>query len=153
MEEILKTEMLEFDKSTFLIDLVQLNKGKQFIRITQIINNDLSSDKKIININPSVLSDILKVLKAYQDIIPGGDDKRPSLIPSLKYSKVNQRPITESAKLEIQNRYLKGVSIREISIQFNCKVELIEQVLRNNNIEIVENQLPRSFRYKKFRKR
>jgi len=61
--------------------------------------------------------------------------------------------LTEPEKSAIQNRYLKGVSISDLTIQFDCKDELIEQVLYNSGIEIVDNKLPEPFRYKKFKRR
>jgi hypothetical protein len=46
-------------------------------------------------------------------------------------------------KEEIIKRYLKDIDIKDLAIQFNCKIAVIEQILRNNEIEIVENKVQR----------
>jgi len=76
MEEILKTTLLEFEKSAFIIDLVKNNSSKQYIRILQTIQDEDNENKRSIKINPSLLSDILRVLNSYQELIPGGKDKQ-----------------------------------------------------------------------------
>lgn len=69
MKTILETTQLEFDKSDFLIDLIEHENGKLYIEITQtILNTNKKADS--IKINPSVLSDIIKVLKNYQAKLP-----------------------------------------------------------------------------------
>jgi hypothetical protein len=155
MEEILKTTLLEFDKSTFLIDLVKHYSGKQYIRILQIIHDEETNIKRTIKINPSILSDILKVLNSYQELIPDEIEKKQNNQSTSEIIKkqIRARTFTESDKSAIQNRYLKGVSINDLTMQFDCKAELIEQILRNSNIEIVKNNLPKSFHTKKLRRR
>ena len=157
MEEILKTTLLEFEKSTFIIDLVKHNSGKQYICILQTIQDEDSNQKRAIKINPSLLSDLLTVLNSYQELIPGGKKNQETKLTnsdlSNPTSQVRMRTITESEKTAIQNRYLRGVSISDLTIQFDCKAELIEQVLYNNNIAIVDNEPPKPFYYKKFRRK
>ncbi|MBB3186625.1 hypothetical protein [Microbacter margulisiae] len=153
MEEILKTTLLEFEKSTYLIDLVKHNSGKQYIRILQTIQDEEINNKRVIKINPSLLSDLLKVLTTYQDLIPGNKEKQQNeqTTSDTATTHVRARTLTESDKTAIQNRYLKGVSITDLTIQFDCKAELIEQVLNNCNIAIIDNKPPKSFYYKKSR--
>lgn len=147
MEEIIKTTLLEYGKSAFVIDLVKHSSGKQYIRVLQTINDEESYHKRAIKINPSLLSDIIGVLNSYRDLIPGlKDDKQ------LKKTIPLSRGLSESQKTEIQNRYLKGVSISDLTIQFDCKEELIEQILNNNGIAIVDNKPPKPFYYKKFKR-
>ncbi|MFA5299515.1 MAG: hypothetical protein WC389_15100 [Lutibacter sp.] len=129
MKTILETTQLEFDKSDFLIDLVEHDNGQLYVEIVQII---LNTNKKTetIKINPSVLSDIIKVLQNYQAKLP-------------KESKLEIKHITEIDQGKIQKNYLKGVSIKDLAMQFDQKPELIEMILRNKGIEIVENTLPK----------
>jgi hypothetical protein len=154
MEEILKTTLLEFEKSAFIIDLVKHNSGKQYIRILQTIQDEETNNKRAIKINPSLLSDLLKVLNSYQELIPGDKEIKQSkqTTSDIATTQVRARTLKESDKTAIQNRYLKGVSIADLTIQFDCKAELIEQVLRNSNIAIVDNNPPKSFHYKKIRR-
>ena len=129
MEEIIKTTLLEYDKSSFLIDLVKHKGGAVYIKITQTIQQKsgipLQTELKI---NPSLLDDILEVLSAYEREIPAKQLDRKGAL-------------TKENKKSIENRYLKGVSIKDIALQFNCAKELIEQILTNRNIVIV----PESF--------
>ena len=129
MKTILETTQLEFDKSDFLIDLVEHDNGQLYVEIVQTI---LNTNKKAetIKINPSVLSDIIKVLQNYQAKLP-------------KESKLEIKHITEIDQEKIQQNYLKGVSIKDLAMQFDQKPELIEMILRNKGIEIVENKLPK----------
>jgi predicted RND superfamily exporter protein len=129
MKTILETTQLEFDKSDFLIDLVEHENGQLYIEIVQTI---LNTNKKAesIKINPSVLSDIIKVLQNYQAKLP-------------KESKLEIKHITEIDQEKIQSSYLKGVTIKDLAMRFEQTSELIEMVLRNKGIEIVENTLPK----------
>jgi len=129
MKTILETTQLEFDKSDFLIDLVEHENGQLYIEIVQTI---LNTNKKAesIKINPSVLSDIIKVLQNYQSKLP-------------KESKLEIKHITEIDQEKIQSSYLKGVKIKDLAMRFEQTSELIEMVLRNKGIEIVENTLPK----------
>lgn len=153
MEEVLKTTLLEFEKSAFIIDLVKHNNGKQYIRILQTIQDEETNNKRAIKINPSLLSDLLNVLNYYQELIPGDKEKQQTKQTTLDNTtaQIRARTLTESDKAAIQNRYLKGVSISDLTIQFDCKAELIEQVLRNSNIAILDNNPPKSYKYNKFR--
>lgn len=128
MKETLKTTQLEFDKSSFLIDLIELNTGKMYIEITQTINAD-NKDVQIIKINPTILSDILDVLQKYQSDISNRNNTRKLVL-------------TEKEQNKIQDRYLKGVSINELALQFDETEETIEMILRNKGIEIEPNELP-----------
>jgi len=149
MEEILKTTLLEYEKSAFLIDFVKHSSGKKYVRITQTIHDEASDHLRTIKINPSLLIDIVKVLNAYHDLFPVIKDE-PKRIEN-----DTRRPkgLTEPQKTAIQERYLKGVSIPDLTIQFDCKAELIEQILNNNGIAIVDNKLPARYTYNWFRRR
>ena len=139
MKTILETKLLEFDKSDFLIDLVKHDNGQLYIEIVQkILNTDKKSES--IKINPSVLSDILKVLQNYQAKLP------KESISEIKH-------IIEFDQKKIQDRYLKGVSIKDLALQFDQTHELIEMILRNRGIEIVENKIPKSRYAKQYYKR
>ena len=129
MKTILETAQLEFDKSDFLIDLVEHDNGQLYVEIVQTILNT-NEKAETIKINPSVLSDIIKVLQNYQAKLP-------------KESKLEIKHITEIDQEKIQKNYLKGVSIKDLAMQSDQKPELIEMILRNKGIEIVENKLPK----------
>lgn len=135
MKEIIKTSLLEFEKSTFLIDLVKHSNGQLYITIQQSIHlNDNPTIQQEIKINPSVLDEIIEVLKNYLNEIPKQQSKsHPHLSSEIKQA--------------IQDRYLKGISINDLALQFDIKPQLIQQILENRGIEIVANTPP------KFKKR
>lgn len=129
MKRILKTTQLEFDKSDFLIDLVEHYNGQLYIEIVQTI---LDTNKKegTIKINASVLSDIIKVLQNYHAKLP-------------QKSNFEIKHLTEIDQNKIETRYLKGVEIKDLAMQFDQTYELIEMVLRNKGLEILKNEMPK----------
>ena len=135
MKDIVETIHLEFDKSAFLIDLVKHDSGSLYIEITQIIN----SNNKVIRslrINPSVLPDVIKALQYYQAKLPMKSDQQT------KY-------LTEEDQQKIQDRYLVGVPLKELVLQFDQSEELLAMVLRNRGVRVVPNERPRFRRYRK----
>ncbi len=126
MKQILKTTLLEYDKSTFLIDLVKHDSEKLYVSILQTIQiKGMLPIQQEIKINPSVLADIIATLKNYEKHIP---------------QKATSGRLTEIQKSQIQKRYLKGISISDLTIQFDCSKEIIQQILRNNGIEILTDK-------------
>lgn len=135
MKEIVETTHLEFDKSAFLIDLVKHNNGSLYVEVIQTIYADDKIDQSI-KINPSVLAEFIQVLTNYQSKLP----KRKAVFKIM---------LTEEEKGKIQDRYLRGISIRDLSMQLGKSEELIEQTLRNRGIEIVSNKIPRKRYWRK----
>jgi hypothetical protein len=78
-----------------------------------------------------VLSDIIKVLQNYHAKIPNK-------------SGLKNKHITDLEQQKIQEQYLKGVSIKDLAMQFDQTPELIKMILTNKGIEIVGNKLHRS---------
>jgi hypothetical protein len=144
MEEILSTISLEYDKSTFIIDVVKHSNEQLYIAIEQIIHlhlTDKDNQSQKIKINPSILDDIIETLINFQKQLP----KQLS----------SKRYFSKERKEEVKKRYLKGISIKDLVLQFNCKENIIEQILRNSGIEIVSNEIPKAtgrFKYKRRKK-
>ncbi|MBL4745458.1 MAG: hypothetical protein JKY08_03740 [Flavobacteriaceae bacterium] len=139
MKTILETTQLEFDKSDFLIDLVEHDNGQLYIEILQTIINT-NKRAETIKINPSVLLDIINVLQKYQAKLP-------------IESKLDIKYITEIDQKKIQQNYLKGVSIKNLAMLSDQKPELIEMILRNKGIEIIENILPKPKFWRNYKNR
>ena len=129
MTEIVETTQLEFDKSSFLIDLVEYSPGLLYIEITQAIYES-PEKKQTLKINPSILTDLLKVLQNYQAKRPDVSDER-----SVHLKEEDQQKMVD--------RYLRGVSIEELILQFDQTEELIHMVLRNKGISIVTQKAKR----------
>lgn len=138
MIKVLETRQLEFAKSSFLIDLVKHDNGALYIEILQNIQNEKSEGQKI-KINPTVLMDIVKVLLEFHEKIPD--------------SQVNRVLYwTESEKKKLQDRYLKGVPIKDLALQFDTTEKVIEMILRNMNLKIVSDFKPEKRRFWRRRK-
>jgi len=137
MEEVLKSTLLEYDKSTFLIDIIKHQSGETYINFQQTI--DGIDTKQELKINPSVLSDIISILQIYQKQI----DNTYSIKSKFYFAEDKQRSVVE--------RYLKGIPIDDLALQFDCNNQIIEQILFNKEIKIVDQKLPK--RVKKFRNR
>lgn len=133
MKKILETKQLEFNKSTFIIDLVQHSNGSSYIEILQRIHHQ-SSDGQRIKINPSVVMDIINVLLEYQEKIP-----KKQLNEVLHF--------TEQDKKNIQDRYLKGISAKELAMQFDTTKAIIEMILRNQRIVVMSDVVPDKKKY------
>ena len=125
MKEILETKQLEFDKSTFLIDLIQHENGSQYVEILQQIHADNSDGQKI-KINPSILMDIVNILLEFQEKIP-----KKQLDGVLHF--------TEIDKNKLQDRYLRGISTTDLALQFDTSESIIEMILRNKGITVMKD--------------
>lgn len=131
MRDKLETVLLEYEKSIFLIDLIKHNNGVLSVEINQTIQlEDNKYEVNKIKINPTVLVDVIAVLSNYRKVIP-------------KEMEGNKSYFSEEKIKEVVKRYLKGgVEVIDLANQFDCKEEVIKQILRNNDIAIVSNQKP-----------
>ncbi len=131
MKDEIKTTLLEYDKSTFLIDLVKHNNDAMYVAITQTIKKEGNkTEVQQIKINPTVLLDIIEVLTDYKDVFP--------TIKRAKKDYISPEKVSEMIK-----RYLKGkVELKDLAMQFDCKEEIIEQIFNNKGIKIVSNEIP-----------
>lgn len=139
MDEVIKTFMLEYDKSSFLIDLVKHKSGNKFVRITQSIDNGTSKDE--LKINPTVLTDLITILQQLRNEIGNSIIQKSSLY----FSDERQKSIID--------RYFKGISIEDLALQFECSIEIINQILFNKGIEIVDNKMTKTKRKFSYRRK
>lgn len=139
MQEILKSTLLAYEKSTFLIDLIKHNSGTNYIKVRQTIEGN--NDSQELKINLSIITDLILVLQNYQKEVSGQVSK-----PSKQYFAADKQQT-------IINRYFKGLTIETLALQFDCTVQVIEQLLYHKNIPIVDNRLPKPKRYFKYRKK
>lgn len=139
MEEVLNSKMLEYDKSTFLIDLVKHRSGLDYVKIQQSIEGSNSFQE--LKINFSVLSDLIVILESFKKEI------------SQSQNQINKGYFNEDKQKLVVERYLKGIPLPDLSLQFDCNVEIIKQILFNKEIEIVDNKMPRWKSNYRFRKK
>ena len=142
MDEKLQTTLLEYDKSTFLLDLIKHSNGKLYVAIQQTIHLDKDNyEIHKIKINPTILQDIIVVLTQYKEKLPIDN------IPSKNYFS------TEKVR-KITKRFLNsGVEIKHLAMQFDCPEAIIEQILHNQNIEIESSRIFKKKFYNRKRKR
>jgi hypothetical protein len=140
MNEIIESKQIEIDKSSFVLDLVKHDSSITYVEITQSIHSNSDDHPQKIKINPIILSDFIKILENYHSKIE---------VKSLG----SRKHLNTSDKEKIITQYLKGVSIKDLALLQNQSKDVIEFVLRNNNIEIVPNKIPRRSYWKKSRKR
>ncbi len=140
MKEIIKSSLLEYEKSAFVIDLVKHTNGKLYLEINQTISDEQVTANRTIKLNPSIIADIIAVLTSYHALISSSQTIVQG--KGQKSYKVQSKSLSESEKSEIRRRYLKGVSIPDLSMQFDCAAALIEQILRNAEISIIDNKPP-----------
>lgn len=138
MNELLDTILLSNGRSSYLIDLIKHDSGIKYIRIEYIKQKQRCS----ININPIILTDLIEVLNNYKKKI----DNNLTIIDSNK--KIIPKELQDKAAL-ISNRYLKGVQVKDLAMQFDCDANLIEMILENKDIEIVPNKLSTTWKRKK----
>jgi hypothetical protein len=143
IEEKLNTTLLEYDKSTFIIDLIKHSNGQLYIAVEQIIHldNNVHQSQKI-KINPSILDDLTETLLNLKKKLP----KANKALPFETY-------FSNERKEEVKKRYFKGISVKDLSLQFGCTENIIEQILTNSGIEIVSNEVPKIGRYRRRRKK
>ncbi|MEP6466145.1 MAG: hypothetical protein ABJB05_07550 [Parafilimonas sp.] len=126
MSHTIKTSLLQYEKSIFKIELLEHENGNEFIQIEQIIDMpDQLPKSQTIKINPVALDDILKELVVYKEEIKN----------------LKKQKFSTEIKKEIARRYLKGLDLTDLAIQFNCSENLIKEILQDQYIEIVSNKL------------
>ena len=69
MKTILETTQLEFDKSDFLIDLVEHDNGKLYIEIVQTILNSIKEYIDIINLIKFLIPQVLLSMHLEQEVV------------------------------------------------------------------------------------
>lgn len=129
MEEILRSQVIDKEKSRFDVNLVRAGNGKLFVSINQTIFLNLTQRKETwIRIRPSDLEEIIQTLMDFQSEILRNYPRKKAL--------------SETRKLELINRYLnKGLEIEMLAVQFDCSVEEVKRILISNNLVITSNKL------------
>lgn len=123
MDELVRSNKLQFEKSNLFVQIYKQETGIEYIKIIQNIGNELKSS---ILINPNNLEEIIQTLISFKEEI------------SLN-QKINDKYfIKEEDKKSIINTFLKGITIKDLSLQFRYKEDVIRELLVKNNIEIIE---------------
>jgi len=126
MAEILKSTLLDFDKSFIHINFMMTSSEDKFITVEQTMAGNYRKQK--IKIKATDLPQIISTLQSYQKELsdPNSDICKNYL------SKEKQQSVVE--------RYLKGISIHDLALQFDCTIEIISAILYSNEIEIEDEK-------------
>lgn len=120
---ILKTRLLEFEKSAFLIELKKTYGDKPYLEITQTILDGKESRPSVIKINPNILNTLVATLLELN-----GEEERAAAIPKDTYGKDLEK---------IQTAYMKGTPLESLRLQFpSYSVEQMEAMLRAEGVAI-----------------
>lgn len=123
MDELVRSNKLQFEKSNYFIQIHKQENGYEYIKIIQNIGNDVKSS---ILINPNNLDEIINTLTRCRDEI------------ALNQKIDDKHFIKEPDRKAIINTFLKGITIKDLSLQFRYKEDAIRELLVKNDIEIIE---------------
>jgi len=125
----------------YQINLLKHENGRYYIEFRQS-KGEMATELKILQFHPSLLAEIIERLNDLQNHYLMTDRKDKNLI-------------SEADAERITTHYLKGVSIRDLALQFEKEAKDIRMMLQNRGIAIVSNEVPKWLRSrtKRFRKR
>lgn len=123
MDELVRSKKLQFEKSNYFIQIYKQETGIEYIKIIQNIGNDVKSS---ILINPNNLDGIIDTLINFKEEI------------ALNQKIDDNYFIKVEDKKSIINTFLKGITIKDLSLQFRYKEDAIRDLLVKNKIEIIE---------------
>ena len=136
MDELVRSNKLQFEKSNYFIKIYKQENGYEYIKIIQNIGNDVKSS---ILINPNNLDEIIDTLVRFRDEI------------ALNQKIDDKYFVKEEDKKGIINTFLKGITIKDLSLQFRYKEDAIRELLVKNDIEIIEGIkfIPNKWKYRR----
>jgi len=126
MQEILKSTLIDLEKSFFYINFMKHSSGEKYISIEQTLANNYKKQK--VTFKFSDLPQLITVLENYKN-----ENFTPEPFDARKY-------FSKEKLQSIVNIYFKGVSIKNIALKFDCSAEIIEKVLIYKEIEITDNK-------------
>ena len=138
MEKLVKSSRIESPKSSNLIQLCRYSSGNYFVKLEQTILENL--ERNTININASQLTAIIETLTIYAEELRFLDATFGNPI------------IKKEQQQTIISTFLKGITIKDLSLQFRYPENDIRELLVKNNIEIIEG-IEMSSKKFKFRKK
>ncbi|MCF0059528.1 hypothetical protein [Dyadobacter sp. CY356] len=129
MQEILKSEIINTEKSRYNLELIKAANGLFYVSIGQsIFVHQLDTIESNIRIRPSDLDEIIQILVSYQS--------------EIRKNHPRKRVFTDFRKKELINKYLnKCLEIETLAVQFDCSVNEIKQIFFENNIAVTSNSI------------
>lgn len=139
MDELVRSKKLQFEKSNLFIQIYKKETGIEYIKIIQNIGNDT---KNSLLINPNNLDAIIDTLISFKEEI-------------LLNQKIDDKYfIKEEDKQILINTFLKGITIKDLSLQYGYKEKTIQDLLIKSEIVIIEGiDIPNRYNYLKRNKK
>lgn len=129
MDKTILSEIIKDKKIEYTISIKNSMKKECFIEIREK-NLDSNQIKKL-NIDPLFEDNFIDTLTYFFQEIK-----------NIRHFKSNK--LTKEREKEICRRYLKGVEIVDLKLQFRLDEKIIKEVLHKHNIEIVNQSLSES---------
>ncbi len=129
MQEVLKSEIINTEKSRYNLELIKTANGLFYVSIGQsVFVHQLDTIESHIRIRPSDLDEIIQILVSYQ--------------LEIRKNHPRKKVFTDFRKKELINRYLnKCLEIETLAVQFDCSVTEIKQIFFENNIAVTSNSI------------
>ena len=125
---LIDSKIIESKKSTFFVEILENSSGNKYVTIEQIVRIDNDNQHSVkIRINPIVLDKIIEALMEMEVVLT---------------NQKKEKSFSKKIQKEIVRRYLIGVEIDELAMQFRCDANAIRNVLIMNNVEITNQRVP-----------
>lgn len=124
MDKLIKSKRIEGEKSSHFVQLLRYSSGELYVQLEQTIFGQ--PDKHTVKINPAQLIDIIDTLSIYAEEL------------SFLMDNFNRDIIKKEEQQKIISTFLKGITIKDLSLQFRYKEDAIRDLLIKNDIEIIE---------------
>ena len=124
MDKLIKSQRIEGEKSSHLVQLYQHSSGEHYVQLEQTIFGQ--PEKHTVKINPAQLLAIIDTLGVYAEEL------------SFLMDNLNSDIIKKEEQQKIISTFLRGVTIKDLSLQFRYKKDAIRDLLVKNDIAIIE---------------
>jgi len=124
MDKLIKSQRIEGEKSSHLVQLYQHSSGEHYVQLQQTIFGQ--AEKNTVKINPAQLLAIIDTLGIYAEEL------------SFLIDNLSRDIIKKEEQQTIISTFLKGITIKDLSIQFRYTEVAIRDLLVKNDIEIIE---------------
>jgi hypothetical protein len=124
MDKLIKSQRIEGEKSSHLVQLYQHRSGEHYVQLEQAIFGQ--DEKHTVKINPAQLLAIIDTLGIYAEEL------------SFLIDNFNKDIIKKEDQQKIISTFLRGVTIKDLSLQFRYKETAIKDLLIKNDIEMIE---------------
>ncbi len=130
MATILHSEVFSHSGKTYRLDVLQHASSAPFVRITETVHEGPRRGRHLVELDAGSLKRIIAFLEA-------------AMAPAPANAPLRKRPFFTGVQCDAMKRsYLKGVTSAALAVQYGCTAEDIEEVLRAEGVEVVDQTLP-----------